>query len=557
MSSTKRKLSTVKKEETETRVSQVREWERRVKESAVNANDLVLIMKEAKSGTPEVAFAAIHSLSRVFSQFFDQDRMRKPRGPSATDLEVEREKLDLELKVRSWLRDIYSEYVDLLFTLLGAQEPAMQISALKLLLLLVQKESAFQGRASDGGYNFENILYARVVDAVLRVPNASELLTRTLVDSYLNEYDDLRYHFYHNVVKSVSDAHSMARRKDRNKAGRSAPPDQSVDAQKSNLYQIMRNIRKLPELNYKPSLFWVTVPEGASRKGDVFNGVAHRKAFADAWLTLMRMPLTTEMYKQILLTLHKRILPYMPEPQLLMDFLTDSYNSGGPVSLLALNGLFTLITEHNLNYPEFYAKFYALFDRNLMHVKYRARFFRLAQIFLSSTHLPAYLVAAFIKKMARLALSAPPSAIAIVIPFIYNLLKSHPTCMVLIHRIDDDDSASSLGGSDAATDGAGYADPFDEDEKDPAKCRAIESSLWEIETLQNHFYANISTLSKVFNEPFRRPPYDLEDFMDHTYATLFESDTCRRIKKAPPLAATAPTTLFRPGDALQDIVDFS
>jgi U3 small nucleolar RNA-associated protein 19 len=38
----------------------------------------------------------------------------------------------------------------------------------------------------------------------------------------------------------------------------------------------------------------------------------------------------------------------MAEPKLLMDFLTDSYNVGGAVSLLALNGLFTLITEHNL-----------------------------------------------------------------------------------------------------------------------------------------------------------------------------------------------------------------
>jgi U3 small nucleolar RNA-associated protein 19 len=74
----------------------------------------------------------------------------------------------------------------------------------------------------------------------------------------------------------------------------------------------------------------------------------HKRGFSDCWLKLLKLPLTEEMYKKILLILHKRILPHMYEPKLLMDFLTDSYNVGGAVSLLALNGLFTLITEHNL-----------------------------------------------------------------------------------------------------------------------------------------------------------------------------------------------------------------
>lgn len=53
-------------------------------------------------------------------------------------------------------------------------------------------------------------------------------------------------------------------------------------------------------------------------------------------------------------------------------------------------------------------------------------------------HLPSALVAAFIKRLARLSLSAPPAAIVTVIPFIYNLLKLHPGCMTMIHRPTDD-----------------------------------------------------------------------------------------------------------------------
>ena len=49
------------------------------------------------------------------------------------------------------------------------------------------------------------------------------------------------------------------------------------------------------------------------------------------------------------------------------------------------------------------------------------------------------LVAAFIKRLSRLALFAPPAGIVTVIPFIYNLLKRHPGCVVLIHRSEVED----------------------------------------------------------------------------------------------------------------------
>jgi len=69
-----------------------------------------------------------------------------------------------------------------------------------------------------------------------------------------------------------------------------------------------------------------------------------------------------------------------------------------------------------------------------MTVKYRARFFRMADVFLSSSLLPAYLVAAFVKRLARLSLVAPPQAILVNLVFLYNLLLRHPQCLVMIHR---------------------------------------------------------------------------------------------------------------------------
>lgn len=66
--------------------------------------------------------------------------------------------------------------------------------------------------------------------------------------------------------------------------------------------------------------------------------------------------------------------------------------------------------------------------------------------------------------MARLALSSPPASIVIIIPFIYNLLKRHPTCMQMIHAKGDSEKN----------------DLYDHSEQDPLKCNALQSSLWEI-----------------------------------------------------------------------------
>jgi hypothetical protein len=79
-------------------------------------------------------------------------------------------------------------------------------------------------------------------------------------------------------------------------------------------------------------------------------------------------------------------------------------------------------------------------------------------------------------------------------------------------QADEDSSSDSLAADGAAADearvqtqeatmsGVGSAgvigsvgqDVFDEHEADPAKCRAIESSLWELESLRHHYYHAVS-----------------------------------------------------------------
>jgi hypothetical protein len=64
--------------------------------------------------------------------------------------------------------------------------------------------------------------------------------------------------------------------------------------------------------------------------------------------------------------------------------LTSSYNVGGLISVMALNGLFILITSHGLEYPDFYNKLYALLEPSIFVSKHRARFFEVAFLVASS-----------------------------------------------------------------------------------------------------------------------------------------------------------------------------
>ena len=259
---------------------------------------------------------------------------------------------------------------------------------------------------------------------------------------------------------------------------------------------------------------------------------------------------------EVLVRLHAQILPHLTQPTLLHDFLVACLDSRGATALLALSALFTLVTKHNLDYPQFYTRLYAMLDASVLHMKYRARFLRLLETFLSSTHLSSTLVASFAKRLSRLSLRAPPAAIASVVPFVYNLLKRHPRCMALVHREWEGDRLN-IGP-------AGVQDPFNPDETDPLKTHALESSLWELASLgaaavakgnsggpamgaddasvlpgEAHYLGSVTSLARIFAEPFTRERYSLDDFLDITYGTLFETETKKTLSK--------PAT--RPGEA--------
>ncbi len=228
----------------------------------------------------------------------------------------------------------------------------------------------------------------------------------------------------------------------------------------------------------------------------------------------MNIGLTHKQKKKALEVMSTAIAPWFPQPELLMDFLTDCYNTGDTISLLALSGVFYLIQERNLDYPLFYTKLYSLLDSKVLHSKYRSRFFRLLDTFLSSSHLPAVLVASFIKRLARLALNAPPAAIVVIIPWFYNVFKKHPMTTFMMHRIPRTQEEKDRLKNE------GLADPFLSEEADPMETHAIDSCLWEIVQLQSHYHPNVATIAKIISEQFTKQMYNMEDFLDHSYGSV-------------------------------------
>lgn len=74
-----------------------------------------------------------------------------------------------------------------------------------------------------------------------------------------------------------------------------------------------------------------SIPEmftSLNQKTSILLPSSYKIAFQSVWLAHLRHPFEPAQLKQLLLIVHKRIIPYMNKPQLLMDWLTDSYNTG-------------------------------------------------------------------------------------------------------------------------------------------------------------------------------------------------------------------------------------
>ena len=67
-------------------------------------------------------------------------------------------------------------------------------------------------------------------------------------------------------------------------------------------------------------------------------------------------------------------------------------------------------------------------------------------------------------------------------------------------------------------------DPFIADEPDPAKCNAMKSSLWELKSLQSHFYPGVASLVEILEKPLNTGETNISKYFDDGYNQLFQRE---------------------------------
>ncbi|RDA94103.1 hypothetical protein CP533_6597 [Ophiocordyceps camponoti-saundersi (nom. inval.)] len=507
--------------------------EQGILESKKNYNDISTLLSAADGDSEEATLATV-ALCRVFLRLLAQGALTFKRPRSEKDSVVV-----------CWLREKLSQYKLLL--LRGLRDEDLAVTALTLCMRLLKAE----GRHLSGKeeFSFPSVFLENVIENVLA--SDSEVVRRAYVQEYAEQYDDVRFYTFKSlkcasassIIRMDAVTDDVFRTAVDHIPSNRVPPGVLFER----VFSLISSLDGVPSSADDLADFYVAKP---SKKTHPLLSVAqHKRQGQDAWLGLMDMIESKEQQKRILTVTSTIIAPWFTQPELLSDFLTNCYNAGGSLSLLALSGVFYLIQKRNLDYPSFYPKLYSLLDRKILHSKHRSRFFRLLDTFLASTHLPAALVASFIKRLARLALNAPASAIAFVTPWIYNLLKRHPTCTFMIHRVMRDAETKR----DVLENG--FQDPFLPDEANPMETQAINSCLWELVQLQSHYQPNVATICKIISEQFTKQSYNIEDFLDHSYSSLLEAEMAKQVKKAPVVEFQIPKRVFLPQDAASESRD--
>ena len=412
-----------------------------------------------------------------------------------------------------WLLEKYTTFKDIIYGFIEdklAGSTSLQLDLLDIILNFIRLESQRKSSTSQVVF-FPTQSYKSLTESILNSKNG-EILFDGTTDNFIvlefldkfQKYWDLQFYFFNNLSEVLNEWKQEKSEKD-------------LQLIFANFLTVLRKGLLFNEKTLEEEPLWIAPDKEGKLPSSLYKHTLFKSQFQKSVIAMLSYPLLQEQYKSVLTILHKRIIPYMSQPQSLMDFLTDCYDLTDDliVPILALNSLYELMKNYNLEYPDFYSKLYSLLTPELLYTKYRSRFFRLCDLFLSSTHLSANLVASFIKKLARISLAASASGVVIIIPFIYNLLKRHPTCMIMLHKEDTE---------------SGYQDPFNSEEKNPLHTEAIKSSLWELDTLMTHYHPNVATLAKIFGEPFRKPSYNMEDFLDWSYNSLLQSEYDRKFK---------------------------
>ncbi|XP_009790347.1 protein NUCLEOLAR COMPLEX ASSOCIATED 4 [Nicotiana sylvestris] len=544
--------------------------------SRAHVNNLPLLLSFITPTTrPQYALESLLSLQSFFIPLL-------PQLPSSSVSSSDSQN-DPEFIYRIWVRSKFDDFVQ---SLLDIATCSQSDEALREVVLDTLMEFV---KVGNGG-KFHSAIYHRLLHIFVHSSLGDDDILPELLASKYFKYIDIRYFTYISMEKLSRTVEAIVISDDKNES----PDTIDVDKPKSSLalstHKLYHLLSRIPPLEGSDGKSEYDMWNGAGIFAGKENDKGHsgkqckdessnikvspaniakkmKLKFTKAWISFLRLPLPIDVYKEVLVNLHQIVIPYLSNPLMLCDFLTRSYDIGGVVSVMALSSLFVLMTQHGLEYPNFYEKLYALLEPSVFMAKHRAKFFQLLDSCLKSPLLPAYLAAAFCKKLSRLSLAVPPSGALVIVALIHNLLRRHPSINCLVHQEDANETMKDITEAERETDDSiedssasreisnikPGIDLFDDKQTDLLKANAMRSSLWEVDTLRHHYCPPVSrfvlSLENDLTVRAKTTEVAVKDFSSGSYATIFGDEIRRRVKQVPLAFYTAtPTNLFSESD---------
>lgn len=144
---------------------------------------------------------------------------------------------------------------------------------------------------------------------------------------------------------------------------------------------------------------------------------------------------------------------------------------------------------------------FCILNEELLKKSFKFRVFYFLNTFLSSTKVPAHVVAAYIKRLSRLSLYSKPRCLVAILMMIHNLFARHPTLIFLRDRVDE--KARALGSNcDKCTLRVWLdTDAFDMNQlKNLEATKAMASCIWEVMFLRFHEHPKVAREAKFLGE---------------------------------------------------------
>lgn len=174
-----------------------------------------------------------------------------------------------------------------------------------------------------------------------------------------------------------------------------------------------------------------------------------------------------------------------------------------------------------------------------------------------SSHLSANMIMSFIKKLAHISLFVPPDVLMFILPVIYNLIIKHQPAYKLLHRDNDNEKKSFFERLKKRNENIDKKmnkksnDDEENDEKEDNKVvytespppdfnvndlyksdpynysleldddtNAGNSSLWEVESLLNHYLSDVTLFTRNFEKKLEVSYFNVNDYCNSSYSSL-------------------------------------